>query len=265
MAYTVKILLDSINPMGKRLTTWEITYPRFVHAEFMTHRMFSRNAASSRAIPISKMIEKVKLDPAMPVYWGTNQKGMQAGEELSAELIANAKYDWLIARDAAIKTVQHLTSTYNLHKQIANRLLEPWMFITVIMSTTEIDNFFDLRCLPDAQPEIKKLADMMRVAYNLSKPTLIKDGNWHLPMILPEEFELDIEILKKISVARCARVSYLTHDGVRDYDKDIELCDKLAASGHWSPFEHAACSTFSKDRPSGNFRGWIQYREFVDY
>ncbi len=265
MSYEAKILLDSQGPtLGTRLTTWELTYPRFVHAEFMTHRMFSRNAASSRAIPIEKMIERVMEDPAMPVWWGKNQKGMQAQEELSPSDAAYARATWLSQRDSAVSAARYMIDL-NVHKQITNRLLEPWMWITVICSATTFSNFFHLRCHPDAQPEIKYLADMMQAEYYSHKPTRVEEGDWHLPLIQDDEHEtFTTSYLKKLSVARCARVSYLTHDGRRDHDADIQLHDRLVSSGHWSPFEHVA-QVGDIGRTSGNFRGWLQYRKEFEH
>lgn len=266
MAYEAKILADSISLDRNRLTTFEITYPRFVHSELMTHRLFSRNSASSRAIPIQKMIERIQDDPVLPVWWGKNQAGMQANEELPDEQIALCRNDWLFARDAAIKRAMDMHKR-GLHKQIVNRLLEPWMWITVIVSATEWENFFHLRCHPDAQPEIQKIAYMMRDAYLINNPRkfLVDEPiPWHLPLINQEDLEswaaceLSDMDLVKIGVGRCARVSYLTHDGKRDPQADIDLCGRLATSGHWSPFEHVATPDPGRH---GNFIGWRQYRK----
>lgn len=273
--YQTKILLDSIAPTGKRITTWELTYPRFVHAELMTHRLFSRNSASSRAIPVSKMLEKIKTDPALPVFWGKNQAGMQAKEELSFDYKEKAIKIWLDARDYAVKQAEELSSL-GVHKQIVNRITEPWMFITVLLTATEFDNWFALRSHPDAQQEIKWVSDDMLQKYKSNTPTPLAAGEWHLPLIGEEDIEtasqqqydsftkgkgMDIDaFLKKISTGRCARVSYLTHDGKRDFEKDIELHDRLKESGHWSPFEHCA-QALSKPHKIGNFVGWKQYRK----
>lgn len=254
-----KVILDSLNPYnGTRLTTLELTYPRFVHSEFMTHRMFSRNAASSRAIPIEKFIKKVKESPAMPVFWGAAQKGMVAANEI--ENIDGAIHLWLEARDSAISFVERLNAL-GLHKQIPNRILEPWFDITVICSATEFSNFFRLRRHPDAQPEIKMLADFMHGAMESSTPV---ERLYHLPYIMKDEMEfVPLESLQKISSARCARVSYLTHDGKRDHSKDLELFQHLITGsgfGHWSPMEHVATAVETRER-IGNFVGWRQYRK----
>src|SRR5262249_604270 len=147
--YQTRILKDSIAPCGKRLVTWELTYPRFVHAELMTHRLFSRNSASSRAIPVERLVARVREDPALP-QWGGKQAGMQAREELPPDLRLQAEELWLKARDLMLDVAGQL-GALGLHKQLANRLIEPWMFITVIVSATEFDNWFHLRTHKDAQ------------------------------------------------------------------------------------------------------------------
>lgn len=286
LGYDVKILLDSISEAGHRLVTWELTYPRFIHAEFMTHRVFSRNAASSRAIPIEKFIERVMTRPAMPLWWGRNQSGMQAREELDPRTRMYAETEWLKARDAAVLYAKRLKEL-GLHKQIVNRVLEPWLYITVIASATEDANFFHLRKHKDAQPEFAWVAGEMHRLKKACVPVLRKQGEWHLPLISAADiydirgharhathrFEYDnhaeafYDRARKISVGRCARVSYLTHDGVRDHEKDIELHDKLLAGQvtddpmHMSPFEHVA--TPHVGGPPSNFVGWLQYRKTI--
>jgi thymidylate synthase ThyX len=275
MSIEAKIILDSLNPHSKiRLVTMELTYPRFIHAEFMTHRLFSRNAASSRAIPITKMLKMVHDLPAMPVSWGKNQKGMSAEADLKPEDAIKAGHIWLNARNFAITFVNDLNEL-GLHKQIANRIIEPWQNITVICSATHWSNFFRLRDHKDAQPEIQALARAMKRAQDESTPV---EREWHIPYIQPDEMGMDIEVLCKIGTARCARVSYLTHDGKRDINKDLELHQRLlngSDHGHWSPFEHVA-KAHDKKGPvynwvreqyeedwlwCGNFQGWTQYRK----
>lgn len=265
MAYACRIVADSFSPSLVRLTTFEVTYPRFVHSELMTHRMFSRNSSSSRAIPIEKMIKQVQDDPAGPVWWGKNQAGMQALEELTGIQLANGRRLWLEARDAAVESAYRMMDreSCGAHKQIVNRLLEPWMWITVLVTATEWVNFFNLRCHPAAQPEIRKIAEMMKHEYN--KTTSMKQSMVHLPFY-DEGRDMDIEtgLLRMVCVARCARVSYLTHEGQRDWQKDAELARTLAGNGHWSPFEHVADALKDPRQRSGNFIGWKQYREEVD-
>lgn len=266
MPYKAKIVLDSICPTGSgiRLTTMEVTYPRFVHSEFMTHRMFSRNAASSRAIPVARMIKAVIDDPAMPVWWGKNEPGMQANEEIEQKELVQT--GWLDQRNKTVETVKWMVEKCNLHKQTANRLLEPWAWITVIVTATEWENFFALRCHPDAQPELQKIAYMMQDLYRTNEPDELNIHDWHLPYVTGNdekelrETDFTLTDLVRVSVGRCARVSYLTHDGIRDPQADIELCNRLAKSGHWSPFEHIAeANRFNEWL--GNFRGWKQYRK----
>ncbi len=254
-----KVILDSTNPHnGSRLTTLELKYPRFIHAEFMTHRMFSRNAASSRAIPIDKFLKTVKQSPAIPIFWGAAQKGMRADNEIEDK--DTALRLWLEARDAVVSVVERMNAL-GLHKQIPNRMLEPWFDITLICSATEFNNFFRLRRHPDAQPEIKMLADKMYEAIQNSTP---EERECHTPYIMEDELDfLPLEQIMKISSARCARVSYLTHDGKRDHNKDLELFQHLITGsgfGHWSPLEHVAVALEKMERV-GNFVGWLQYRK----
>lgn len=293
---TSTILADSINPAGCRITSWILTYPRFFHSELMTHRVFSRNAASSRAIPVKKVIEEVQNNPAMPIFWGKNQSGMQAKEELDdsvkkpffdgsdpeAFLMTDreaAKFEWLEARNSAISHAKKMLEL-GLHKQIANRILEPFMHMTIILTGTEFENFFSLRAHPDAQPEFQDLAYKMLFIYEAHEPKKLKEGEWHIPF--SEKFDLERmmslyhkktgdhymkedekmnELRLQISTARCARVSYLNFEGKDDYEADINLCNQLSSSGHWSPFEHCA-QALPDEKWAGNFRGWKQYRKF---
>lgn len=356
MSYSCKILLDSISETGKRLTTFEITFPRIVLAELNTHRMFSRNSASSRAIPFEKMLNKVLTDPYIPEQFPINKRGMQPSEYVSKasdpRLYKHLKEYWLTGRDSAVDSARllingiesyfhienhHLDEKGNakeIHKQLVNRLLEPFQYHTVICTATEFDNFFKLRCDENAQYEIRRIADLMYEAYHAFdnekwesvvshskpgdltvngitdegwqavKPQKLKVGEWHCPLVY-EEDNLPISewlsiynpqanseevwnkafdsVRKKISVARCARVSYLTHDGKRDIEKDLELFERLRTSGHYSPFEHIATPSFDKQRwnqfqflkanqeefeqvkpinlRNGNFIGWRQMRQ----
>ena len=263
--YSARVLVDSVSPGGVRLVTMELRYPRFIHSEFMTHRVFSRNAASSRAIPIKKMIAAVRDEPAMPIFWGRNQSGMSAREELEPQAREIAEREWRAALANALATAERLSdSDVNLHKQLVNRILEPFAWITVIVTGTEWSNFFTQRCHEDAQPEIAHLARMMLAALRTSIPRPVAAGEWHLPLIQDDERALEPESLRKISVARCARVSYLTHDGSRDPAKDLDLYEKLlggGANGHWSPFEHVATPERA-DAFFANVRGWRQYRSY---
>jgi len=279
------------------LTTLEATFPRFVLSEFNTHRIFSRNSASSRAIPVAKQLRHVLEDPYIPIEFGSNQPGMQAGAPLEGATREAAEVEWLRARDDAVRHVLALMTTpeivarhedpracleeaegslknppaawLNVHKQVANRLLEPFMWHTVIVSSTTWDNFFNLRCHPDAQPEIQLVAKKMREAILGSDPIQLQEGEWHLPLIRPEDREeaaTDDELVK-VSVGRCARVSYLTHAGTRDLDADITLYNRLLESGHMSPMEHAALPMSTEELSNGewcgNFQGWCSHRKLI--
>jgi thymidylate synthase ThyX len=263
---TARVIEDSISQAGVRLTTLQLRYPRFIHAEFMTHRVFSRNASSSRAIPVAKMIEQVRTNPAMPVHWGKNQAGMQASAEMEGQQLETMMRAWQQAAREAAATAEFMEK-HGLHKQVANRILEPFQFISVIVTATEWDNFFDLRAHPDAQPEIQALAVLMKIAMDKSTPKMLAQGVWHLPYVLEDEREkLDLNTLLKASAARCARVSYLTHDGENPtIEKDIALYDRLVGSVplHASPIEHQATPIDSNEW-SGNFKGWQQYRKLVE-
>jgi hypothetical protein len=258
--YNVTILADSVAPNGCRLFTVEATYPRFIHSEVMTHRQFSRNAASSRAIPIERVIAAVRDRPAAPCHWGANQRGMQASEELTDQQALAVRREWLRASGWAVNCAQ-MMSTLGAHKQIANRILEPFVWMTTILSTTDWANFFALRCDPAAQPEFQEIANRLCYAYTYHEPTLVPYGEWHLPLIKRRERqEFSLDDLRRLSTARCARVSYLTHDGVRDPQADFDLHDRLAISGRWSPFEHVATPTYEATTRCANFQGWKQYR-----
>ena len=280
MGYAAKVLADSVAPNGVRLTTLEVTFPRIVLSEFNTHRMLSRNSASSRAIPVEKRIEAVRADPFVPEVFAANKRGMQAGEELDRRDNEKARDAWKRGLDGAITAVEQLLDQ-GIHKQWANRLLEPFSWQTVIVTATEWENFFALRCSPEAQPEIRRAAELMREAMAASMPRQLRVGEWHTPLIQsPDDLDLLPEHVVKVSVARCARVSYLTHDGRRDVDADLALYDRLLKSGHISPFEHAAkvgdektlrndfghWDSFTAETSPpmfvGNFRApWIQHRK----
>jgi thymidylate synthase ThyX len=257
-----EIIADSINGAGDRLTTFVLTYHRMIHSEFMTHRMLSKNSSSSRAIPVEKMIKLVESLEVYPLHWGKNQKGMSAQKEVTESEIQEAKTIWQAAREDAIRHARHLVEI-GIHKQVVNRLLEPFSAITVICSGTEYQNFFEQRCHPDAQPEIQDLAYKMKSAYDASQPQQLSEGEWHLPLIKSEDMQeiSDIHEVVKVAVGRCARVSYLNHDGVRNLDDDIKLHDRLLTSkpAHLSPFEHVAIALPSSDKRA-NFRGFQSYR-----
>lgn len=299
------IVADSVSPEGKRITTYELEYPRFVHAEFMTHRLFSRNAASSRAIPVPKMIEHIKANTAMPIHWGANQKGMQADNECTNLIFSNDwQFDreswWKLAMEEAVDSAERYDEA-GYHKQIVNRLLEPFQFIKVVCTATEYDNFFWLRNHKDAQPEIKELAHCMWEAREQSKPNQLNYDDWHVPYyegnygngvwrssgyMRTSDNEItdykrggcSLSEAQKISASCCAQVSYRLAD--QSLDKALKIYDMLVNSKpvHASPFEHQA-TPMSEDTDldesgvtgynnrlgyySGNFFGWTQYRQLI--
>ena len=266
MPTEAKIIADSISPEGVRLTTMQVTFHRFVLAEFNTHRVFSRNSASSRAIPVVKQVERIVDDLAWPLAWPAEKSGMQGGKEVRGGTRLRAVDAWHTAAEAAIEAVRRLTSGEPpIHKSVTNRLLEPFMWHTVVVTSTAWENFFDLRLDTDAQPEIRVAAEFMKAAYDGSEPQPLREGEWHLPYVsggdwlivrsnIARGFLSEDEVTReayhlatRISSARCARTSYLTQDGKRDLNEDLRLYDRLItdrlAAGkalHWSPLEHVA-------------------------
>jgi hypothetical protein len=340
-----KIVADSINPQGDRLTTFIVTFPRIILAEFNTHRMFSRNSASSRAIPFEKMVKSVEENPFIPIAWQKHHTGMQGTEYHTDKLNIEAKEgEWLIARNHAVNQAKQLNSM-DVTKQLCNRLLEPFMWHTVIITSSEFNNFFDLRCpnydgfkskkeFLKANPELVKvanpenkywltlnkgqseihimaLAELMYDAYNESIPKQLQAGEWHIPfgdninyqdksfdIFINGERFFDENLIIKVSTARCARVSYTVvgeESKEPNYENDIKLHNRLAESGHWSPFEHCAKAMSDEEYQSyrkgkhevtlmdnsenkywfiedesgelgwcNNFKGFIQYRYLIE-
>jgi thymidylate synthase ThyX len=272
---SAKIIADSISVAGHRITTFELEYPRFIHAEFMTHRLFSRNAASSRAIPVKRAIELIQENTAMPIHWGKNQPGMSAKEECDDLVVFNhveIEYNgntgspayereeaWNESRDRAIEIAKSFDEA-GYHKQIVNRLLEPYSHIKVVCTSTEFDNFFYLRRHPDAQPEIQELANQMWSAYQNSIPYELSEGEWHVPYFrdgywapstsdnayddfAPDDAEkkgYSLEDAIAISASCCAQVSYRRLDD--SLEKAKQIYQRLIESkpAHASPFEHQA-------------------------
>jgi thymidylate synthase ThyX len=293
------IIADSISEQGKRITTYELEYHRYIHSEFMTHRLFSRNAASSRAIPVEKMLESVRSNPAIPTHWGKNQAGMQAKEQLDGVPLCGAVVEWQCASDFACSAVEEL-SKIGLHKQVANRLTEPFQMMKVVCTATEYDNFFYLRNHPDAQPEIAELARCMWEALQQSTPEVLKAGEWHTPYVGHYRYEdglrygvedeegqmffCTLEDALKISSSCCAQVSFRKSDD--SLEKATAIYDRLVSSKpvHASPFEHQATPMefhswldlengwneegithmdSKGDLWSGNFKGFIQHRQLI--
>lgn len=255
------VIADSVSRKGERITTLELVYPRYIHSELMTHRVFSRNASSSRATPLSVTLDEVRNDPVFFDYVGKNQSGMVAGEQLSDADLKAFEREWEGLGAIVADRVKRISILYGIHKQTLNRALEPWLRIRTLVTATEWDNFFRLRLAPDAQPEIRSLAIAMYEAMKKSNP---REMLVHLPYVTDEEFST---ILRddwwKISAARCARVSYARLDGKpTDIKSDLKLAERLLESGHLSPFEHCA---FESEGQHANFTGWRSYRNFLGF
>jgi thymidylate synthase ThyX len=294
---TARILADSVSPDGVRMTTMEIEYPRFILAELNTHRMLSKNSASSRAIPVKAMHQHMTENPAQPVHWGKNQPGMQAKEELTDNNLADAKFMWQRAQQDAMHWAQQMAERVGLHKQVANRITEPWMIMKTVISGTEWANFWWLRAHADAQPEIHELAVKMWDELNSSVPLLLQPGEWHLPYVKYHRLSsgeliyldatdtpITTEQARVISASCCAQVSYRKSDD--SYAKAEKIFRQLIESQpcHASPVEHQATPmdldttnwyepetwepgvthvSANGDLWSGNLRGWIQHRKLI--
>ncbi len=325
---SAKIIADSTGINGSRIVTFILTYPRFIHAEVMTHRMFTRNAASSRAIPFPKMVDRVREDPFIPYVWQKHHTGMQGKEYfMTPGEIESLESNW---EDAARFAEADAEALYDMGvtKQICNRILEPFLWYTSLVTATEFDNFFDLR-LPKyvingktykskteamddlpyvafkdwneaewmahseaaAEPHMQLLAEEMYEAMKRSTPVVLKPGEWHMPFgdrVTDEDIDKAFEntkclytydgTRKKVAVARCARLSYLTYDGEFDILKDVKLANQLLLNKHLSPFEHIA-KAMSKEEWGDNrvyeygwiktgwmknFRGFMSYRSLLE-
>lgn len=275
--YRAEVLADSISPDGVRLTTLEVEYPHAIHKDIMTHRMFSRNFQSFRAVPTKILMEKLRKDHFVPDEFNGLVKGMGRGEAIEQQETAKAIWEQQF-NDAMFRAESFLQ--LDVAKEQTNFLLQDFSWITGIITATEWDNFFGLRLAvndegdPLARKEVYRIATGMKNAIDSSSPNLLPNGEWHLPLINKNERDLlRANELRKISVGRCARVSYLTHNGERDLEADIALHDSLMTNGHMSPFEHVArpiAGTPGRNSGgvkewywSGNFWGWYQYRKEI--
>lgn len=324
---SAKVILDSIGPNGKRIVTVEARYWRGIHSELMTHRDRARNAASSRAIPFIRYgkctgcdgtkidngaechycngtgvggpvpnctYSYIENDPFLPEFIGTEQKGMQSGSELMEPNRSQALIRIDKMRQYCLMQCQELFKL-GVHKSIINRYLEPWSYITVVMTATEWKNFFRLRIHPKAEKHFNKIAGKIKAAIDNSVPKPLLAGQWHMPYLLDEERvlllnpevsivaktlglpEADVwgmsiqHMLKRISAARCARLSYLTHDGKRDCTADLRIFNDLINPKieedrdddviHSSPLEHVCQASCRTDLRSGPMVGWFQFRK----
>lgn len=276
---TAKIIADSISKAGERITTFELVYPRYVHAEFMTHRVFSRNAASSRAIPVEKMIDLVLNDTVMPI-WTQEQSGMQGKFITNGTLINDLNNLWVDSARGACITAEDMAKL-GAHKQNANRVLEPYQHIKVVVTATDYTNWFSLRNHKDAQPEIMQLAKVMASQMHCSEPAQLEQTGWHLPYvdtkamiacteeaqrlnrIAGEDVASPLKIAKQLSASCCAQVSYRTLDD--SVEKALSIYKRLVGGEplHASPFEHQA-TPCRIGQEKCNFTGWAQYRREIE-
>jgi hypothetical protein len=260
--YDVRVILASVNPWGGKIASIVARYPRFIHSELMTHKDLSRNASSSRAIPFRKMLKITREGMAAPIFWGKNQPGMSAAEELKGLALWWAKFMWY-ATGHIVLTCAWLMSFSGVHKQIINRMIEPWTYINVMITATNFDRMLKLRIDAAAQPEFQLLANMIKVALANAHYQPLKVGEWHLPWIKDEEKQTLLRALKMISAARSARLSYTPIGDVKiSKMKDLKLSEDLLSQLHLSPFEHQA--TPCKGRHA-NFDGWSNYRTELRY
>jgi len=301
----VKIICDSKNEFGQRCISAICTFPRYLLAEINTHRMLSRNSASSRAIRFERMVESVQKNPFIPKKWQRDHTGMQGTEYFTQEEIniKNLVHHWLSARDNAIAEATRLNKL-GVTKQLCNRYLEPFMYHTALITATELENFFALRAEDMAEVHLQELAYKYLDACNASEPKLLKAGEWHIPFgdqfdneqlisiahyqltkfkpdFAPSVHDLqpvldDLQV--KLATVRCARISYVTPGSEQkiNYTADLELHDRLASSGHWSAFEHCTRAMSQTDFEGSETRfnfntqqmelGWYgNFRGFIQY
>lgn len=241
--------------------------------------MLSKNSASSRAIPVEKLIKDIINDPYIPLVWGKNQTGMQAFSFLEGEELETAQAIWQAAMHDAVRSATGLAAV-KAHKQIVNRILEPFSHITVLCSGTEWSNFLGLRDHPAAEPHIQILAREIRRCLENDPIQDLEPGQWHMPFT---DYNPKLAITRlaqndflKLSVARCASTSYKTVEGFdMTLNKAIEIHDKLVGSTplHASPAEHVAYADewiegnevnspeWGEPELHGNFEGFCQYRK----
>jgi hypothetical protein len=295
--YEAKILKDSISERGVRLVTFEVNYPHAIHKDVMTHR-WARNFQSFRAVPTEKLLARIRAGEVFrPERLSKRVKGMGRGIQVNDYELERANAIW----DDHIKASVHFAELYSMMdiaKEQVNFLLQDLCFIRGIITTTmpQLENFFGLRLAknehgdPLARLEVYKIANMMYDAFTASTPQVVGSGAWHLPLVTDDEISQSYDNLdywepwqsvwdywRKVSVGRCARVSYLTHDGVRDPEKDIALHDRLLRDGHMSPFEHQGTpivplpNAYLPDTEDRMMRentgcfgyGWVQYRKII--
>lgn len=298
-----KVVLASKADHAPPIYTMHLRYPRIIHGEIMTHRLFSRNARSSRAVPVKTMLEEIRTVPFVPWHWGKNQKGMQAVEENSERVIVpdiaghtageavDREAAWLWARDAAADMAEAFMNA-GYHKQVVNRLVEPFSWIDTLITSTDWKNFFHLRDHADAEPHFRDLAVLVKEAMTYAEFQMVETGGWHLPYIDGEDVydvakrptdhtktlmaKRNIDpgnVLARLSAARCARISYKPFDGNGSIEAELDRYDMLVGNSavHASPLEHQASpdhmivenGSWSNPELHGNLNGWIQFRKLI--
>ena len=262
----VEIITHSVGPTNIELVTYLLEYPRFIHGELMTHRVFSRNAASSRAIPFKTMTKRIQEDGVEIIDYQKRHRGMQGSEVFTGWRREVCELVWEDAKNSAIECAERL-DRIGVTKQIANRISEPFSTIKVLVTATEWNNFFMLRDHPDAEIHIQLLARKMKEALDGSTPTRLKQGEWHLPFITEEDimehrvhdqtYRVDWDGLLQVSAARSARTSYLNNYGKKDYNSDYKLYEQLITNEpqHASPIEHQA-QAISEEFSPENMRAY---------
>ena len=285
---SAEVLLDSKSPNGARITSVIATIPRFILAELNTHRSFSRNSASSRAVPFEMMIQKCENERFIPIAWMKEHKGMQGSEYFNEKKSLQLDAQWNKMADAAIKGAIKLHNRFEdqVTKQMCNRALESYMYHKVLITSTEWENFFAQRADSAAEIHFKDFAEKLLVALNESTPTQLEYGEWHLPYAdykslpkletcffgnedvlyglesLSNDFDKETLIRLKLSTARCARTSFDNFNGDTNYIDDVNLFKKLIDPGHMSPTEHQAfCTGYATFE--GNFKGFAQFRKMI--
>ena len=259
---SAEILEDSVNDKGKRLTTFKLIYPKFIHTHILTHRVFSRNTSSSRAIPPAKLARLVRENPAMPIYWGKNRSGMKATEEVDT---AEACKWWLESMESALAR-HEIGMRMDIHKEVLNRVIEPYAHVVVVLSGTEFDDAIDVRTNQEGpQAETARTFWLMGDLLVNNSPKELKDGEWHLPLVSLSERTGNHINDAYVSAARCGRVSFLLPD--LTYEEDMAKGAAMESVKHWSPLEHQATPydpRIHTEDAQRNYRGWVQLRALVD-
>lgn len=302
------ILASQATNSRRKVYTLHLRYPRIIHAEMMTHRVFNRNARSSRAVPIKTMLNEIRNDPFIPWHWTRIQAGMQgvggwdqkillqgaAGLFDDVDLSVSREAAWLHGRDMMADLAESFAKA-EYHKQVANRLVEPFMWMDMLVTSTHWANFLHLRDHKDAEPHIRDLAVLVGQALKEAEVQQLKPGEWHLPFVTEEDNKLAYEhvlaqtglsgtlnhmmaldVLKKISSARCARISYKPFDGDGSFERELERFEQLVGNDavHASPLEHQCTPDelfddvgdeqyFACPDLHGSLTGFIQFRKTV--